>query len=511
MQFGEGAGQRESDADALGIVAVLHERFEYPAAVLSGDDRAVVADRDHGIVADSFGLDLDVRLGVFQGVVQQVVEYLVQSRFVGEDEELFILVAECQPEVAVLGRLREVEAEEADLLDQVEIAAVEHVAVALDLHEIEQFLHQLREVFGVVVDDHQVFADLSAALPGGEDVLQRRADERERGFDFMDDVREERHFLVEQLDLAGPLVFVLPPPLAFHGPAVEVVRHEDARNDQQQDVEQDRRRRFVETLGHRDLHGGMSVVPDAVAVDALDLQAVTACGDVRIEDPVAFRDLPPAGVVTFEPAEDGVARRRGEPEQCESEPEGVLTRVEGDVLRPVDVARQGRPLLARLHDPFADAQVRDDDLRDARVGVERAGIEADESVGRSEIERAVRSLESGVVVEFVVEQSVGGGVGLGLQRGGREADQSFVGGDPEIAAVVLDDPVVDVARKIPPPEQGLVVNDEIVVLFVVETESRAEGRRPDTSDAVPEYREHLVARPRRCSCARSSPPQGRSG
>lgn len=101
-----------------------------------------------------------------------------------------------------------------------------------------------------------------------------------------------------------------------------------------------------------------------------------------------------------------------------TEPEGVLTRVEGDVLRLVDVARQGRPLLARLHDPFADAQVRDDDLRDARVGVERAGIEADESVGRSEIERAVRSLESGVVIEFVVEQSVGGGVGLGLQRGG---------------------------------------------------------------------------------------------
>ena len=47
----------------------------------------------------------------------------------------------------------------------------------------------------------------------------------------------------------------------------------------------------------------------------------------------------------------------------------------------------------------------------------------------------------------------------------------------------------------------MVVNDEIVVLFVVETESRAEGRRPDTSDAVPEYREHLVARQRtRIAC-----------
>lgn len=92
----------------------------------------------------------------------------------------------------------------------------------------------------------------------------------------MDDVREESHLFVELFDFAGPLVFVLPLPLAFHGLAVEVVRHEDACDDQQQDVEQDRRRRFVETLRHGDLHGGMPVVPDAVAVDALDLQAV-AC------------------------------------------------------------------------------------------------------------------------------------------------------------------------------------------------------------------------------------------
>ena len=103
--------------------------------------------------------------------MQQVVEDLVQSRFVGQDGELFLLVAERQPEVVALGRLREVEAEEADLLDQVEVAAVEHVAVALDLHEVQQLLHQLRQVFGVVVDDHQVLADLAAALPGGEDVL----------------------------------------------------------------------------------------------------------------------------------------------------------------------------------------------------------------------------------------------------------------------------------------------------------------------------------------------------
>lgn len=86
-------------------------------------------------------------------------------------ESLFLLVAERQPEVVALGRLREVEAEEADLLDQVEVAAVEHVVVALDLHEVQQLLHQLRQVFGVVVDDHQVLADLAAALPGGEDVL----------------------------------------------------------------------------------------------------------------------------------------------------------------------------------------------------------------------------------------------------------------------------------------------------------------------------------------------------
>ena len=171
VQFGEGAGQRKPDADAFGVVAVLHEGFEYPAAVLLRDDRAVVADRDHGIAALAAGFDLDIRFGVFQGVVQQVVEDLVQSRFVGQDGELFLLVAERQPEVVALGRLREVEAEEADLLDQVEVAAVEHVAVALDLHEVQQLLHQLRQVFGVVVDDHQVLADLAAALPGGEDVL----------------------------------------------------------------------------------------------------------------------------------------------------------------------------------------------------------------------------------------------------------------------------------------------------------------------------------------------------
>ena len=187
----------------------------------------------------------------------------------------------------------------------------------------------------------------------------------------------------------------------------------------------------------------MPVVPDAVAVDALDLQAVAARGDVRIEDAVALRNLPPMGVVAFEPAEDGVARRRGE-----SEPEGVLACVECDVLRAVDVACEGRPLFAHLHDPLADAQVRDDDLRDACVGVERAGVEADEAVGRPEIERAVGGLEPCVVVEFVVQQSVGGGVGFGFQRGGREADQPLVGGDPEVAAVILDDPVVDVARQV---------------------------------------------------------------
>lgn len=43
VQFGESAGQREPDADALGVVAVLYEGFEYPAAVFARDDRAVVA------------------------------------------------------------------------------------------------------------------------------------------------------------------------------------------------------------------------------------------------------------------------------------------------------------------------------------------------------------------------------------------------------------------------------------------------------------------------------------
>ena len=157
---------------------------------------------------------------------------------------------------------------------------------------------------------------------------------------------------------------------------------------------------------------------------------------------------------------------------------------------------RGGPLFARLHDPLADAQVRDDDLRDACVGVERAGVEADETVGRPEIERAVGGLEPCVVVEFVVQQSVGGGVGFGFQRGGREADQPLVGGDPEVAAVVLDDPVVDVARQVSRTEQGLVIDHEIVVLPVVEAESRAERRRPDAVCAVAEHRKHLVARQR---------------
>lgn len=175
-------------------------------------------------------------------------------------------------------RLREVEAEEADFLDQVDIAAVEHIAVAFDLYEVQQFFHQLRQVFGVVVDNHQVLAGLLAAALGGEDVLQRRSDERQRGLDLVDNVREKGHLFVEQFDFAGPFVLALSLPFAVHGFAVEIVRHEDAHDDQQQDVEQDRRRRFVEPLGHDGLHGGMSVVPDAVAVDAFDLQAVTACG-----------------------------------------------------------------------------------------------------------------------------------------------------------------------------------------------------------------------------------------
>lgn len=179
---------------------------------------------------------------------------------------------------------------------------------------------------------------------------------------------------------------------------------------------------------------------------------------------------------------------------------------------------RGDPSFARLHDPLADAQVRDDDLRDARVGVERAGVEADETVGRPEIECAVGGLEPCVVVEFVVQQSVGGGVGFGFQRGGREADQPLVGGDPEIAAVVLDDPVVDVARQVSRTEQGLVIDHEIVVLPVVEAESRAERRRPDAVCAVVEHRKHLVARQRArivrrigVAAHRSLPPRGRSG
>ena len=246
---------------------------------------------------------------------------------------------------------------------------------------------------------------------------------RQRGFDLVYDIREEREFLLEELRLFLFLVVFVLALLPGDGPLVVDLERCDEHACEQQEIEPDGGRALVETLLH---HDRQRFVADGLCGSrrqAADFERIGSGRHVVIEYRVVGDRAAPLRVVAHEPALYGVELRQRRVEDGESESERILPRGEVDGPGAVHVADEGRTPVVGGDDQFvADAEFGDDQPGVSAFAVEFLGVEADEAAAGAEIEVAVRRAEA-AVLEIVVQQSVEDRKtpdGLGLRIEGEE-------------------------------------------------------------------------------------------
>ena len=201
---------------------------------------------------------------------------------------------------------------------------------------------------------------------------------RQRGFDLVYDIREEREFLLEELRLFLFLVVFVLALLPGDGPLVVDLERCDEHACEQQEIEPDGGRALVETLLH---HDRQRFVADGLCGSrrqAADFERIGSGRHVVIEYRVVGDRAAPLRVVAHEPALYGVELRQRRVEDGESESERILPRGEVDGPGAVHVADEGRTPVVGGDDQFvADAEFGDDQPGVSAFAVEFLGVEAD--------------------------------------------------------------------------------------------------------------------------------------
>ena len=259
-----------------------------------------------------------------------------------------------------------------------------------------------------------------------EDIL--RVDRGDDGVDLLE-------LVPSLLQLTGPFgdEHLKPPPLRLDPPDPHAVPAE-SRDQHKATGQQPEPPGLPEGRGDGDRDAGAHLVPQPIAVAALDPEHVRARIDVGVGREGLRAGLHPSPVEALQDVREAVPGRVGEVQRGEVDREEVVPIRERD---PVDLLK-GAVEADRLVKATEGAQ---DHRRRVRVVLDAVRIEDVVAVDAAEVQTPVGGPEGCARAEQAALQTVARSVAAEAPRARVEARQATVGAEPQVARVVAEDAV----------------------------------------------------------------------
>ena len=329
------------------------------------------------------------------GIRQQVVHDLVHLRRIKSHVGAGHAVVEGQVQLLLAGHVPERIDQPLDKLHDVALREVEPFAVHFKFAEIQQVIHQRQKLRSMAVDGQQLRPERGRIVRTANDAFERQENQRQRGPQFVGDVREEAEFHLVHLLALPHLLFK---PVAF-GPQPQPAEDvENAQYDHQQcgqRIKHERRRALPERRMDRKGDRSLGFAPIRIVVGSRNAEHIIAGFKQRIGRRTCSpgMDLRPLAVEIFESIAVDRMAGIGIVEVREFEREERLIVLQIDMLHLPQFAGQDAAaveFLADLHRTIEDPQPGDDDRRTVVTRlVKRRRIDETEPVSPAGIKAAV--------------------------------------------------------------------------------------------------------------------------